>query len=82
MNYKKVKIILIDPTGQTGWQTQEDLENFNPEECVIEGYLFSKDKKLVKTFSSYSINSDTGDMTFGDTNVLPTSCIKSIKAIK
>ena len=41
----------------------------------------SKDKKIVKTFASYSINKDDKEITFADTNVLPRATIKSMRRI-
>jgi len=82
MNYKKYKIIFLDPTGNSGWMTEDELYDFLPEECVIEAYVYSKDKKFIHTFASYTTNKETGDIDFGDCNVLPTACIKSMKRIK
>ena len=75
MKYKKYKITWVDPTGDSGWHTTKELDEFTPEECVIEAYVYSKDKEYIKTFASYSINNDTAVMTFGDVNVLPMSCV-------
>tara|TARA_B110000503_G_scaffold129538_1_gene201860 strand:+ start:125 stop:373 length:249 start_codon:yes stop_codon:yes gene_type:complete len=82
MKYKKFKIVWSDPTGDSAWHTAEEVESFFPEQCVIEAYVFSKDKKYIRTFASYSISQDGNDMTFGDVNVLPMSCVLEIKAIK
>ena len=81
MNYKKYKIIFYDPTGHTGWMTDDEIYNFEPEECVIEAYVYSKDKKFIQTFASYTTNKETGDTDFGDCNVLSTACVKSMKRI-
>ena len=81
MKYKKYKITWVDPTGDSGWHTTKELDEFTPEECVIEAYVYSKDKNLVKTFASYSTGK-AGEMTFGDVNVLPTKTIKSMRKIK
>ncbi len=81
MNYKKYKIIFLDPTGDSGWQTEKELKEFTPEECVIEAYVYFKDKKIVRTFASYSKSKGTGELTFADTNVLPRACIKSMRLI-
>jgi hypothetical protein len=82
MKYKKYKIVFLDPTGDSGWHTEDEVKEFTPEECVIEAYIFSKDKNFVKTFASYSISKDTELMSFGDVNVLPMSCVLSIRKIK
>ena len=81
MKYKKYKITWVDPTGDSGWHTTKELDEFTPEECVIEAYVYYRDKHLVKTFASYSI-SKTGEITFGDVNALPRACIKSMSKIK
>tara|TARA_B100000035_G_C20584624_1_gene372604 strand:- start:216 stop:461 length:246 start_codon:yes stop_codon:yes gene_type:complete len=81
MKYKKYKITWVDPTGDSGWHTSKELDEFTPEECVIEAYVYYRDKHLVKTFASYSI-SKTGEITFGDVNALPRACIKSMRKIK
>jgi hypothetical protein len=73
--YKKYKIVFIDPTGDTGWCDEKEFENFNPDHCVIEGYVFSKNNKFVRTFASYSVDEHFRITSFGDRNVLPTNCI-------
>ena len=50
MKYKKYKIVFLDPTANSGWQSEKELKEFTPEECVIEAYVYSKDKKIVKNF--------------------------------
>ena len=82
MKFKKYKIIFLDPTGHTGWLSEDELYDFEPEECVIEAYVYSKDKKFVTTFASYTTNKDTEEIEFGDANVIPTACIKSMRKIK
>jgi len=81
MKYNKYRITFLDPTGDSGWQSEQELKEFTPEECVIEAYVYSKDKKTVKTFASYSINKDDKEFTFADTNVLPRATIKSMRRI-
>lgn len=80
--YKKYKIVFIDPTGDTGWADDNEFKNFNPDHCVIEGYIFSKDKNLVRTFASYSVDEHFRITAYGDRNVLPTSCIVKLIEIK
>ena len=45
---------------------------------VTQGYLFSKDKKLVKTFASY----DESEATFSDVNVIPRGVVKKMTKIE
>ena len=44
---------------------------------VTQGYLFSKDKKYVRTFASYEQNEDL----FSDRNVFPRSCIVKMEKV-
>ena len=81
MKYKKYKIVFLDPTANSGWQSEKELKEFTPEECVIEAYVYFKGKNLVKTFASYSI-SKSGEITFGDVNALPRACITKMRIIK
>lgn len=82
MKYKKYKIIFYDPTGDSGWNTADEVKEFTPEECVIEAYVFSKDKNTIRTFASYSKSKDSDEIVFADVNALPRGCIKSMKVIK
>ena len=81
MKYKKYRIVFLDPTATVVGNQKKNLKEFTPEECVIEAYVYSKDKKTVKTFASYSINKDDKEITFADTNVLPRATIKSMRRI-
>ena len=45
MKYKKYKIVFLDPTANSGWQSEKELKEFTPEECVIEAYVILKIKK-------------------------------------
>ena len=81
MKYKKYKITWVDPTGDSGWHSAEEVDEFECEECVIEAYVYYKDRKIVKTFASYSIGKN-GEITFGDVNVLPRATIKTMRIIK
>ncbi len=78
--YQKYRITWYDPTANSEWQSKKELQEFTPEQCVIEAYVFSKDNKFVKTFSSWSIDRD-GDFNFGDTNVLPKATIIKMEKI-
>lgn len=82
MKFKKYKITFFDPTGHSGWITEEELDEFIPEECVIEAYVYSKDKKFIRTFSSYTTNKETNETDYGDCNVLPIACVKKMEKIK
>ena len=42
------------------------------------GYVYSKDKKYLRTFASYDDNEES----FSDRNVFPIGCIKELKKIE
>ena len=44
---------------------------------VTQAYLFSKDKKTIRTFASYEL----GDELFSDRNVFPKGCILKMEKI-
>jgi hypothetical protein len=48
-----------------------------PAEMITHAYIFSKDKKNLKTFASY----DSSFESFSDRNVFPTGCIKKLEKI-
>ena len=76
--YYFYSIRFADPTGDSGWHTVDELNKFKPSIMVSQAYIFSKDKKYVKTFSSHDDNEEV----FGDVNVYPKSCIVSMDKVK
>jgi hypothetical protein len=70
-------ITWLDITGDSGHATSEEFLKFKPSVMVTQAYLFSKDKKNVKTFASY----EEGDELFSDRNVFPKGCIVKIERI-
>ena len=50
---------------------------FIPSIMITHAYLFSKDKKYVRTFASYEEN----DELFSDRNVFPKGCILKMEKI-
>ena len=56
----------------------ESLKKMQPAKMVTQGYLFSKDKKLVTTFASY----DESEATFSDVNVIPRGVVKKMTKIE
>ena len=75
--YYFYKITWADITGDAGHSTAEDFHKFKPSVMVTQAYLFSKDKKNVKTFASY----EEGDELFSDRNVFPKGCIIKMEKI-
>jgi len=75
--YYFYSITWLDITGDSGHATAEEFEKFKPSVMVTQAYLFSKDKKNVRTFASY----EDGDELFSDRNVFPKGCIVKMEKI-
>ena len=76
--YYFYSITWLDITGDSGHATAEDFGKFKPSVMVTQAYLFSKDKKNIKTFASY----EEGDELFSDRNVFPKCIISKLEKIK
>ncbi len=75
--YYFYSITWLDITGDSGHATADDFTKFKPSVMVTQAYLFSKDKKNIKTFASY----EEGDELFSDRNVFPRGCIVKMEKI-
>ena len=79
-NYQRVEICWMDICNADGaWLTEAEVLNHTLAECVSVGFLFSKNRNMIKLFSSWSHNVDQTD--FGDVVAIPAGCIKSITVI-
>ena len=76
--YYFYSIKFLDPTGDSGWHTVDELNKLTPSIMVSQAYIFYKDRKFTTTFASH----DSNDEVFGDVNVYPTSCIIKMEKIK
>jgi uncharacterized protein (UPF0218 family) len=75
--YYLYKITWIDITGEEDHAHIEQFDNMNYSTLITYGFLYSKDKKMIKTFSTY----DTEDEVFSGRNVFPTGCIKKMEKV-
>ena len=75
--YYFYSITWLDITGDSGHATADDFTKFKPSVMVTQAYLFSKDKKNIKTFASY----EEGDELFSDRNVFPRGCITKMEKV-
>ena len=79
--YKQVRITWIDILNNNSWfDSLEDVDRMVYAFCQDTGYLYSKDSKMVKIFTSYSF--DDGKLTIGNVTVFPRSVVKKIEVIK
>ena len=71
------KVTWIDITGE---EDHADVESFNKMRYAVlitYGFIYHKDKKVLKTFSTY----DTEDEVFSGRNVFPMGCVRKIEKI-
>ena len=68
----------IDILGDSGHCTSQEFDKMQPELMNTNAYVYSKDKKHLKTFSSYDENEES----FSDRNVFPIGVIKEMVKIK
>ena len=75
--YYFYKITWLDITGDAGHASSFDFMGFMPSIMVTHAYMFSKDRKYVRTFASY----EEGDELFSDRNVFPIGCILKMEKV-
>ena len=81
INFDKVIISWLDINScDNAWNSEEDLKDLVPAMCTTIGYLYEENKDWVKTFATYSFNSDSLDV--GDCVVIPRGVILSIKKLE
>ena len=68
----------VDILGDSGHCTAQEFDKMQPELMNTNAYVYSKDKKNLKTFASYD---DKGE-SFSDRNVFPIGVIKEMIKIK
>jgi hypothetical protein len=79
--YKRVKIIWQDIVTDPSWfDSLEDVHKLNFQWCEDIGYLFSKDTKTVKIFTSFNYDGDK--LSVGTVTVYPRSVVKKIEVLK
>ena len=71
-------IIWEDILGDSGHASSKEFDSMKPALMTTTGYVYSKDKKHLKTFASYDDNEES----FSDRNVFPIGCIKELKKIE
>ncbi len=82
INFDKVIISWLDINScENAWNTEEDLKDLVPATCTTIGYLYEENKDWVKTFATYSFNSDS-TLDVGDAVVIPRGVILSIKKLE
>ena len=82
--YPFVEIKWCDIEGDAGWSDTKNLNQQILPVCVSKGYLLSQSKGITRIFSDYIQNKDKPHLidNIGNTTIIPTSVIQSIKQIK
>ena len=75
--YYFYKITWLDILGDAGHADVNEFNEMKPAEMITHAYIFSKDKKMLKTFASY----DSSFESFSDRNVFPMGCITKLEKI-
>ena len=79
--YKRVKIIWQDIITDASWfDSLEDVDKLNFQWCEDVGFLYSKDTKTVKIFTSFNYDGDK--LNIGNVTVYPRSVVKKIEVLK
>ena len=80
--YPFVEIEWLDIEGDAGWSTTKDLNKEKLPVCVSKGYLVSQKNGITRIFTDY-IKAKEGDSfeNIGNTTIIPTSVIQSIKIL-
>ena len=71
------KITWIDITGEEDHADVESFDKMRYAVLITYGFIYHKDKKVLKTFSTY----DTEDEVFSGRNVFPMGCVRKIEKI-
>tara|TARA_R100001509_G_C4870831_1_gene216628 strand:+ start:1149 stop:1427 length:279 start_codon:yes stop_codon:yes gene_type:complete len=65
----------LDILGDSGHATEKEFKVMKPAIMTTNAYVFSKDKKELKTFSSFD------EETFSDRNVFPIGCVVKMEKV-
>ena len=76
-SYYLYKVTWIDITGEEDHANPEQFDNMNYSTLITYGFLYSKNSKMLKTFSTY----DVDDEVFSGRNVFPIGCIKKLEKV-
>jgi hypothetical protein len=80
--YPFVEIEWFDIEGDAGWSDTRALNKLELPICVSKGYLTSQKNGITRVFTDYIKMKDKESFeTIGNTTIIPTSVIKSIKKI-
>ena len=80
--YPFVVIEWLDIEGDAGWSDTRSLNKLSLPVCVSKGYLASQKNGITRIFTDYIKTKDKETFeTIGNTTIIPTSVIQSIKKL-
>ena len=80
--YPFVAIEWLDVEGDAGWSNTKDLNKTKLPICVSRGYLLSQIKGVTRIFTDYIKTKEQPTFdSIGNTTIIPTSLIQSIKKL-
>ena len=80
--YPFVEIEWSDIEGDAGWSSTKSLNKTKLPTCVSKGYLLSQQKGVTRIFTDYIKSKDNPTFEdIGNTTIIPTSVIVSIKKV-
>tara|TARA_R100000458_G_scaffold23823_1_gene21383 strand:+ start:405 stop:755 length:351 start_codon:yes stop_codon:yes gene_type:complete len=80
--YPFVQIEWVDIEGDAGWSNTKSLNKSKLPICVSKGYLLSQKNGITRIFVDYIKTKDSDTFEdIGNTTIIPTSVIQSIKKI-
>ena len=75
--YKKVRVIWVDICSSSQWYDDlADVDKFSYSWCEDVGFLYYKDSKVVKIFTSFSYDEDK--LSIGNITAYPRQVVKKI----
>jgi len=81
-DYPFVEIEWVDIEGDAGWSSTKQLKMEKLPICVSKGYLVSQQKGVTRIFTDYIKTKDKDTFEdIGNTTLIPTSVIQSIKIL-
>ena len=81
--YPLVEVRWADVVSDSAWQSVVDVHKAKLPECVTKGHLLSQSKGITRIFGDFSKGKEEGSVEeLGNTTLIPSSIIISIKEIK
>ena len=78
--FQKYRVEWFDIASDSGWASNKEFTRMKLATPVSEGWLFEKNDRVIKIFSSY--DKDEDELHFGERTVIPLSCVKKMTKIK